>query len=78
MHLLWLLIFDRLLFPEQLDHSHAIALDFQNQHLKAQCKDFFSFNSLQVLALRNNFPGWDCLLFSGPLARGELAEVEEN
>lgn len=30
-----------------------------------------SFNLLQVQAFRNNFPGWDCLLFSGPLAQEE-------
>lgn len=52
MRLLWLLIFDHSLFPEQLDHSHAIALDYQNQHLKAQCKDFFSFNSLPGAGLQ--------------------------
>lgn len=38
-----------LFFPREglqcLYHSHAAALDFENQHLKFQCKDFFSFAS---------------------------------
>lgn len=56
---------------QHLYPSHAIAAGLRTQCLKVKV----SFNLLQVLAFRNNFPGWDCLLFSGASAQGE---VEEN
>lgn len=73
--LLWLFIFDHSLFFSQgkgcsacitaMQQPCSLKINIWNSSVK------ISFNLLRVQAFRNNFPGWDCLLFSGPLAQEE-------